>query len=222
MSKKKQLLFFLFATLFIYSATYGQDRTINGVVTTFDSIPLIGAQIKVQSTKQIALSDTLGNFFAICNSDDKLTVTANGFYTQKVKLKDITKFAAINLKLKPGDKNREYAIGYGSVSDKDKINALANVNADDTDFSRYANMYDLIKGRFAGVQVAGGSISIRGTNSVNSGNSALIVVDGVPTSSLDNMSPTQVKNISIIKDAGASIYGTRGANGVIIIETKRN
>jgi TonB-dependent SusC/RagA subfamily outer membrane receptor len=83
-------------------------------------------------------------------------------------------------------------------------------------------MYDLIKGRFAGVQVANGQIIIRGVNSINSSTAALIILDGVPVdgSALNSIPPVQVKSINVIKDGSAAIYGSRGANGVVVIETK--
>ena len=167
----------------------------------------------------------MGNFSIECESKDKLNVSAHGFYNQNVKITDKTKIAAINLKLKPGEKSREYAIGYGHVSDAEKLNALTSLNKNDFDFSRYNNIYDLIKGRCAGVQIINNKyIVIRGVNSTIGGDaSALVLVDGVPynTDNLKSIQPSQVKSISVIKDAGTAIYGTRGANGVILIETKR-
>jgi TonB-dependent SusC/RagA subfamily outer membrane receptor len=209
--------------LLVSSNLNAQERIIHGTVTTFDSIPLIGATIKVQSTKQEVLTDSLGNFSIGCDSKDKLKVYAEGFYNQNVKLTDKTRYAAINLKLKPGEKSRELAIGYGHVADADKLNAVASLNTNDLDFSQYTNIYELIKGRFAGVQVDGGEIIIRGINSINSSSAALIVVDGVPTNSsaLTSIPPTQVKSINVIKDGSSAIYGSRGANGVVLIETKR-
>ncbi len=200
-----------------------QDRIIHGVVTTFDSIPLIDAQVQVRSTKQTVSTDTLGMFSVAVNPDDRLRVSASGFFNQRVKLEEKTKFAAINLKLKPGEKNREYAIGYGHVSDRDKLNALASLNSNDMDFTQYSNIYELIKGRFAGVQVVNGEIIIRGINSINSSSAALIIVDGVPVdgSALNSIPPVQVKSINVIKDGSSAIYGSRGANGVVLIETKR-
>jgi TonB-dependent SusC/RagA subfamily outer membrane receptor len=200
-----------------------QERIIHGTVTTFDSIPLIGASVKVQSTKQEVLTDSLGNFSIGCDKKDKLKVYAHGFNNQNVKLTGNIKFAAINLTLKPGEKNREYAIGYGHVADADKLNAVASLNKDDFDFSQYSNIYELIRGRFAGVQVSNGEIIIRGINSINSSSAALIVVDGVPmdASVLSSIPPVQVKSINVIKDGSSAIYGSRGANGVVIIETKR-
>lgn len=203
--------------------SYSQEKVIHGVVTTFDSIPLIDAEIQVRSTKQTILTDTLGRFSVAVNPGDRLKVSAAGFFNQKVKLEDKTKFAAINLKLKPGEKSREYAIGYGHVSDRDKLNALASLNSKDLDFSQYSNVYDLIKGRFAGVQVVNGEIIIRGVNSINSSSAALIIVDGVPVdgSALNSIPPVQIKSVNVIKDGSSAIYGSRGANGVVLIETKR-
>lgn len=201
-----------------------QNNVVHGMIHCFDSIPLIGAEIKVKSTKQIVLSDTLGNFSVVCNTKDKLIVSANGFSTEKINLKEGIKLVAVNLKLKSGERNKEYAIGYAHVSDREKLNAVSSINKDELDFSMYTNMYDLIRGRFAGVQIQNnGDIIIRGVNSINMSSAALIVVDGVPsnTSIMTSIPPSQVKNISVLKDGGASIYGTRGANGVVLIETRR-
>ena len=200
-----------------------QEKEIIGIVTTFDSISLIGAQVNIKSTKEVVQTDTLGNFIAFCNNNDKLIVTAKGYYSEKVRIKENTKIAAINLRIKPGEKNRELAIGYGSTTEREKINALARLDPDDVDFSLYTNMYDLIKGRVAGVQVVNKQIRIRGSGSTTSNNEPLIIVDGGPirNDALNNISPSSVKSISVIKDASAAIYGTRGANGVILIETKR-
>lgn len=220
----KRFLLLLVAAIFLFSNNLiAQERIIHGIVTTFDSIPLIGASVKVQSTKQVVSTDSLGNFSVSCNKDDKLRVFAEGFYNQKVKLTGKIKYAAINLKLKPGEKARELAIGYGHVSDADKLNAVASLNKDDFDFSQYSNIYELIRGRFAGVQVSNGEVIIRGINSINSSSAALIVVDGVPVSSsaLSSIPPTQVKSINVIKDGSSAIYGSRGANGVLIIETRK-
>jgi TonB-dependent SusC/RagA subfamily outer membrane receptor len=215
--------FVILSAFFLLSVSSGaQEKIIHGLVTTFDSIPLSEAQVRIKSTKQTVVTDSLGQFSAMVNQNDRLKVSASGFFNQKVKLEEKTKFAAINLKLKPGEKNREYAIGYGHVSDRDKLNALATLSNKDVDFSQYSNMYDLIKGRFAGVQVSNGQIIIRGVNSINSSSAALIIIDGVPVdgSALNSIPPIQVKSVNVIKDGSAAIYGSRGANGVVVIETK--
>ncbi|MBK6282532.1 MAG: TonB-dependent receptor plug domain-containing protein [Draconibacterium sp.] len=222
---KKEILFsivFSFVLMFSLNGA-AQERLMSGRVFTFDSIPLINASIEVKSSKQVVTTDTLGNFYVSCLPDDVLKVSANGFVSDKVKLKSNTKLALINLKLKPGDKNREIAIGYGHVKDSEKLNAVANLNSGDMDFSQYSNMYELIRGRFAGVQIINGEIIIRGQSSINSSSAALIVVDGIPTSNsiLSSLPPIQVKSINVIKDGSSAIYGSRGANGVVLIETKK-
>lgn len=224
MNKKVNIILIGLATLFFASVTNAQDKIIHGVVTTFDSIPLVDAEIKNRSTKQTVTTDSLGRFTIPGTSGDKLKIKARGFFNEKAKLEEKTRYVAVNMKLKPGQTNKEYAIGYAKVSDRDKLNALASMsNDDDVDFSQYSNIYDLIKGRFAGVQVRNGEIIIRGINSINSSSAALIVVDGVPVdgSALNSIPPIQVKSINIIKDGSAAIYGSRGANGVVIIETRR-
>jgi TonB-dependent SusC/RagA subfamily outer membrane receptor len=223
MKKISVVYVLLFCFFIVAQSVSSQERVLQGRVFTFDSIPLIGANIRVKSTKQVVKTDTLGNFSVSCNPEDVLKVSARGFSTEKFKLEPKIKLAIINLKLKPGEKSREYAIGYGYVKDADKLNAVSNLSNKDVDFSMYSNMYELIRGRFAGVQVVNGEIIIRGVNSINSSSAALIVVDGVPSGSsvLNSIPPVQVKSINVLKDGSAAIYGSRGSNGVVLIETKK-
>ncbi|MFC2116075.1 TonB-dependent receptor plug domain-containing protein [Bacteroidota bacterium] len=219
MKKTGIIVFFIFVSNLLSA----QDHLIRGVVHTFDSIPLIGAEIQVKSTKQSVLTDTFGNFIVFCNSEDRLKVMARGFYNQNVKINENTKLVAVNLTLKPGEKKREYAIGYGYVSDEDKTTAVTGLNTNDPSYQRYSDMYDLIRGQFAGVQITNGEIIIRGAKSFMGSSAALIVVDGVIMDAeyLNTLSPIQVKSIDVIKDGSAAVYGSRGANGVILIETRK-
>ena len=123
MSNKLNLFIIIFIFFSVSSYVNAQERIVHGMVTTFDSIPLIGASIEVKSTKKVVKTDNDGFFTVICNNEDKLKVAAKGFFSEKVDLTPNIKIAAINLKLKPGEKNREHAIGYGHVADADKLNA---------------------------------------------------------------------------------------------------
>lgn len=223
--KTNQLKLFFIGFLFLsFFQINAQDKVIQGVVTTFDSIAVIGADVRVKSTKQIFKTDTLGRFSARVNANDKLKIIAKGFNSYNVKLAENTKSVAVNLKLKPGPKAREYAIGYGYVKDVDKLNAMSRISKNDIDFSKYSSMHELIRGRFAGVQVqSNGDIIIRGVNSLTLSSAALIVVDGIPVdkSALYSISPINVSSINVLKDGSAAIYGSRGANGVVLIETRR-
>ena len=213
----------LFA-LFFVAYSNAQVKVIHGMVTAFDSIPLVGVEIKVKSNKLVVQTDELGKFSISCNADDKLKITANGFYPDNIKLTEKIKLVVVNLKLKPGEKNRDYALGYSHVSYKDKFNSLINLNEDDIDFSKYNKISELISGRFPSVQVMkGGEIIIRGVGSFNLNNGALIVLNGVPYNNsniLNSIHPTQVKSINIIKGGKSAMYGASGSNGVVVIETK--
>lgn len=201
-----------------------QERVITGTVCTFDSIPVVGVRIQVLGTETEVKSDSLGHFSVPVQGVEKLRFSARGFYSEKVKLTPKTKIVAVNLRLKPTEKARSYAIGYGYVRDAERLNAVAQMTSNDANFSQYADMYELIRGRFAGVQINNrGEIIIRGVNSINASSAALIVLDGVPCDNdvLTNLAPVNVRSINILKDGGAAIYGSRGANGVVLIETKR-
>lgn len=223
---KTKLFPFILFIICVFTINHGsaQERYIQGIVTTFDSITIVGADVFVKSSKEVVKTDTLGHFKVKVAPKDKIKISAKGFQGRTVKLEENTKIVAVNLNLKPGDKAREYAIGYGYVKDGERLNALAQMTNEDVDFSQYTNMYDLLRGRFAGVQVqSNGEIIIRGINSINMSSAALIIVDGmqVDNTILNTLVPAQVKSVNIIKDGSSAIYGARGANGVVIIETKK-
>jgi TonB-dependent SusC/RagA subfamily outer membrane receptor len=181
----------------------------------------MGAEIRVKSTKLSVQTDSMGNFVVLSNPEDKLRISARGFYTQNVKIAPNIKVVAVNLKLKPGEKQRQYAIGYGYVSEEDISIAVSGLETNASSFERYNTIYDLIRGQLSGVQITNGEIIIRGAKSFQGSSAALIVVDGVIVDSdfLNSISPIEVKSIDAIKDGGSAIYGSRGANGVILIET---
>ena len=123
----------------------------------------------------------------------------------------------------PSDYNGDEAInvGYTKVRRKDLTASVSKVKIDDT-INGYTNIYDYIQGRCAGVDVTGTTIRIRGVRSINSSNDPLILVDGIEMSDISGISPTQVKSIEVLKDAAAAAaYGSRGANGVILITLKK-
>ena len=225
---KKWISTILIAAFFVLGATdllLGQDKVIEGMVTTFDSIPVIGASIEVKSTKEKVLTDTLGMFKVTCLPEDKLKVTARGFSRVNVKTGEKTKYVLVNLKLRPGPENRDLAIGYGHVKDADKLYAISNVNENDTDFSHYSDIYKIIEERFSSsVQVRNtGEFIIRNTPTMSGSNAALLIVDGRQVDEFDfgNINTADIASINVLKDASSSIYGSRGGNGVIIVETKR-
>jgi TonB-dependent SusC/RagA subfamily outer membrane receptor len=219
--RKKTLVLAVLLTFSVIAV--GQMKTVLGKVTTLDSIPLIGVEIQIKSTNTSVFTDSLGSFRLQCDMEDKLRFKADGFLTQNVKIDENIRVIAVNLKPKTGQKSRQYDIGYGTVSEADRTGAVSGLDEGDTDFTRYKDMYELIRSNFAGVQIRNGEILVRGDKSFNSDNSALIIVDGVINDSdiLRQLSPINVKSVNIIKDGSTAVYGSRGANGVVLIETKK-
>lgn len=216
----------LITGLFLVSIIFtslGQEKTVKGVVTTFGSVRLGNATVIVRSTNQEAKTDSLGRFTVTCQPNDKLKVTATGFYTQRVKIRPKIKMALINVKLMPIPENKEIAVGYGHVRNANRINAISSLDDNDLPFSQYTSIYELITGRFPGVQIEDGNIIIRGKVSITGDGAALIIIDGIVSdkSALKNISPMDIKSIDILKDDAAAIYGTLGAPGVVLIATKR-
>ena len=123
MKTKTQLIIFILAS-FLSLPSIAQEKTLTGIVTTFDSIPLIKAEVYVKSTKETVLTDTLGNFTVKCSSSDKIKVSCNGFLSSNMKIGDDVEFLHVDLKLKASEKSTEIAIGYGHVKDAEKLNAI--------------------------------------------------------------------------------------------------
>ena len=119
----------------------------------------------------------------------------------------------------PGEE--EINIGYQKIKKKDSTAATAKLNVERG--SGYSNIYEYLQGRVAGVEVVGTSIRIRGDHSINSSNEPLLIVDGMEVSDISDLSPDEVETIDVLKDAATTaLYGSRGANGVILITTRHS
>lgn len=116
----------------------------------------------------------------------------------------------------------EVNLGYSTVKQKDLTYSVSNVGVKENEASSYRDIYEYLQGRVAGVQVTQDKrIIIRGVNSINAGGDPLILVDGVETTNLSDINIHDIKSIDVLKDGSAAIYGLRGANGVLLITTKR-
>ena len=201
-----------------------QERTVSGKITIFGKFGINKASVIVNSLKAESFSDTLGYYSVNCNDDDKITISANGFFSEKINLKNIPKTDSLNvdLKLKKGDKNFAYATGYGHISEERLSYAIEHFESQ-TDYSGYRSILEIIEGRTTGVTIRENSIEIRGTSTLNGDTPALLIVDGsqVEFSTFRNIPPSQVKTVDILKGAAASArYGSRGMGGVVIVVTK--
>ena len=111
-------------------------------------------------------------------------------------------------------------IGYGSARRDALSTNVSKVDVDNNKRIHYQNIYEMMKGEVPGVQVSGRSIRIQGISSMNLSNEPLFIVNGMATADVSNIPPNEVESISVLKGASASIYGSRGANGVILIKLK--
>ena len=207
-----------------------QTKKVSGVVTDNTGEPILGANVVVKGTTEGTVTDMDGKYTLDVPNNATLSVSFIGYTTKEVKVGNLS---VINVVLEEEaiGLNEVVAIGYGYVKKKDLTGAVSTVSADDMVMGgTVSNAAQALQGKTAGVQVSqsskapGGTISVRvrGNNSISSTNEPLYVVDGFPSSEGLNLNPNDIESMQILKDASATaIYGARGANGVVLITTKR-
>lgn len=234
--------------LFAFQVSFSQDRTVSGRVTDVrDGSPVVGASVTAKGTTVGTSTGADGSFrITVPASATTLVITSVGFVSQEVAISDNVTIALTGA---GGSMNEVVVTGYGTARKKDLTGAVASVKAKDFNQGVFASPDNLIQGKVAGVQVLnntgapGGAatIRIRGVGSIRAGNGPLIVVDGVPLSGgttapsngtplggtpgenpLNFINPADIASMDVLKDASATaIFGSRGANGVIMITTKK-
>jgi TonB-dependent SusC/RagA subfamily outer membrane receptor len=207
-------------TLFIGNLLFSQMVIVKGRVTTFHKFAVKNIVVKCSKSKSKVLTNEYGVFEIVCVPKETIIFESESFETVKRKVKDPKDSVIVNLVFKDTKKSKEYALTNRLISEKNLAYGISNLKNENNNFDSYNNIYDLIKGKFAGVDVIGGNILIRGVRSLNSNNYALLVVNGTVVEDLTFLSPTQVSKIEILKGPETSQWGSRGANGVVIITTK--
>jgi TonB-dependent SusC/RagA subfamily outer membrane receptor len=207
--------------IFTTSLTYGQHVTVKGKVMGFKNCTLQNIVVKGSKSKSKVLTKEDGSFSIICLPDEALLFESKSFKKVKKKIKNPGDSIIVHLVFKDTPKSKEYAIAYGVMKEEELTYSISQMRQEKNNFAIYSNVYELIKGRFAGVEVSGKDVYIRGKASINADNCALFIVDGVTVADLSIINPNDIESIDVLKGASASIYGSRGANGVIIIKTRR-
>jgi len=205
--------------LIIATTASSQTRVVHGSLTVFDTYPVKNIEVYSKKAGATALSDSLGRFTIVCLEKDVIKVNPQAFKPVRKKVDAGTESIRINLQFIDSEENRQIAVGYDHISEEDLNFGVSHMENERDDFCSYTNIYDLIRGQLSGVSVHGKNIYVRGgTNSFSLSTTALYVVDGQTTSNLDWVQPCQVKSIDVLKDGNAAVYGSRGGNGVILIE----
>jgi TonB-linked SusC/RagA family outer membrane protein len=206
-----------------------QKKQISGIVTDIQGEPIIGANIIEAGTTNGTVTDINGNF--VLNVADNATIRISylGYIEQNI---SIAGKSSINITLKEDTQTLEdlVVIGYGSMKKRDVTGSITSITSEDITKKIPANVYEALQGQAPGVQVVMGSgqpgetatIKIRGTSTFSeAGVKPLYIVDGAPLESIDGINPSDIESMEILKDAAsASIYGSRSANGVILITTR--
>lgn len=197
---------------------FAQGKMINGKVVDMTGEPIIGVNVLEKGTTNGVITDLDGNFSLKVSSGATLRFTYVGYLTQEVIVKNQ---AALNVQLVEDTKTIEevVVVGYGTQKKADLTSAISTLNPTEV-LKAPGGVENALQGNVAGVNVSGGKIRIRGTSSITGNTDPLWVVDGIIGGSIPN--DDEIESIQVLKDAAsAAIYGVRGANGVIVVTTKK-
>ncbi len=215
--------------MFLAQITFAQQKTVSGTVSDPSNIPLPGVSVKVKGTDRGTETDFNGEYAIEASPSDVLVFSYIGFKTVEA---TVANKSTINVSLETSaeELGEVLVVGYGTATKESFTGTAKTVSGETLSNKNFSNVSQALAGEAAGVNVINTSgqpgttsqVRIRGFGSVNGNRAPLYVVDGVPFSgSINSINPSDIKSTTILKDATATaIYGSRGANGVILIETK--
>ncbi len=210
-------------------STTQPDRRVTGVVRDISGEPIIGANISVKGETLGTITDVDGKFSLNTSNYATLSISFIGYTTQEVPLQG-KQHITVTLREYTKQLEEVVVVGYGVQKKSVITGAVSKVSAGDLDRGTPTNVQDVLKGKVSGVQITSQSgqpgmesrIRIRGTGTVNDSD-PLYIVDGMPSSNgINYLNPSDIESIEVLKDAAsAAIYGARGANGVVLVTTKK-
>lgn len=221
--------FALFMALFLMNVSWAfAQLTVTGRVQSKSGEPLIGVNVIEKGTTNGTVTDLDGNFSLRTEKGKTLVFSYIGFVAQE----NVVKGTRMNVTLLEDTETLDevVVIGYGSISRKDVTSSISTVKAKDLNIGAYTEPGQLLQGKVPGLVIVqnsdpnGGvnSITLRGASTLNGSSSPLYVVDGIPGVNLNLISPSDIESIDVLRDASATaIYGSKAANGVIMVTTKR-
>lgn len=226
----KKLLFTLSVTLSLCLASFAQQVQVTGTVKDNAGNPVAGATILVEGTTNGTTSNADGSYSISAASDATLLVSFIGYQSQKHAIAGKTR---IDIVLKEDSQAIDdvIVVAFGTAKKEAFTGSAAVIKSDDIAKSQQSNVAQALAGKVAGVQLTNTSgqpgtspeIRVRGFSSLNAGNGPLWIVDGMPYSGdLNNLNPNDIESMTVLKDAASNaLYGARGANGVVMITTKK-
>ena len=232
--RTKQCLFrsfLFFSGLLIAMVTSAQQFTVRGTVKDATGEPVIGANVMVKGTSNGTITDIDGKYsVSDVNSSSVLVFTFIGYKNEEMACKGQHEINVI-LSEDLQTLDEVVVVGYGSLSKKELSSSIVQVDKSQFQQGAMNNPMEMLTGKVAGLNVnntasanpnSGSSLQIRGATSITASNDPLIVIDGIAGGDIRNLSSQDIESMTVLKDAAsAAIYGTRGANGVILITTKK-
>ena len=226
---KIKVLLFIIVSFLTVAMSSGQKNNkkviITGIVTDARQRPLVGALILIDGKNTNVVTDNVGLYKLKVRPDaDSITIVTftSGISTVPIGGRTKIDFVLVGSDLSKQivqnkqTNNKQVDVGYGNVSQKTLLTPVSTIDGRSSKYATYKNIYEILKGT-PGVIVKGNSVQIQGQSSINSGTEPLYVIDGMVVETVDGISPSMVESISVLKGASASIYGSRGANGVILV-----
>jgi TonB-dependent SusC/RagA subfamily outer membrane receptor len=208
----------------LFAQKPGKKYYITGQVIDVNNKPVSGAIVLIDNRNTEVVTDAKGMYKVRVKTDaTRIAVfkSINGLIDEEINGRTIINFRlARETPLQTTEKqekpdNEKINIGYGYASKKELTTAVSKIEGQRKKYANYQNIYEMLQ-EDPSVQLNGTKITIRGVNSVNS-TDPLLIVDGIVVTSIDDISPNMVESIEILKGSNASIYGSRGANGVVMI-----
>lgn len=211
-------------SLLMATGSLAQTRVVKGKLTTFNKFPVMNVTVESKKAGSTVSTDSLGQFELVCNEKDVIRIKTEVFEALSKKVNKDDDYLSANLIFRNSKKNRQIATGMGYISEENLTFALAHLADENINFCGYSDVFSLVQGKFSGVQIkstgSGQGIFVRGQKSITGDNEAIYVVDGVRVADVSFVNPCEMASIDILKDGAAAMYGSQGANGVVIIETK--
>ena len=210
------------------SQLLGQNA-VSGKVTSADNEPMIGVTVRVKNTSTGATTDVDGNFRVSASPSDVLQFSHTGYVSQEIAVGSSTVLSVVML-VNTSLLDEVVVIGYGQVKRSNVVGAITSVRPEELQKVPTTNVMESLQGKLPGVDItrssgaagAGINVLVRGNRSLTASNSPLFIVDGIQYNSIQDLNPGDVQSMEVLKDAASTaIYGSRGANGVILITTKK-
>jgi TonB-dependent SusC/RagA subfamily outer membrane receptor len=231
---KTKNIFFIILAILMASGLQGQKSskkiTISGYVVDSCQYPVPQAIILIDGVKTIYVTDTRGYFkVRVQSSAEKIGILSlsSGSITEELingrtRINFVIPGPVSSIAPATNDAGEDVVnTGYGYVRKKNLTQPVNKIEYSGKNYVNYSTIYEMIAGRVPGVEVRGKSILIQGTNTFFGSSEPLYVVDGMVVPSIDDISPQEVSSIEVLKGSSAAIYGSRGANGVILISLKK-